>query len=79
MDQGMTTANVVVFFVWARPHDTVAERGIVLSRLPARAGAWEGQFWRVLNGSASPTVAWLERVATVLEVTVADLVQPPRA
>ena len=54
-----------------------AARGIVLSHLPDRCGVGAGHFWRVMGGTASPTVAWLERVAETLSVTVADLVAPP--
>lgn len=54
-----------------------AARGIVLSHLPDRCGVGAGHFWRVMGGTASPTVAWLERVAETLGVTVADLVAPP--
>lgn len=55
-------------------------RGVPITHLPDRAGVGSGHFWRVLNGTASPTVAWLERIASVLEVEVADLVvAPPKA
>ena len=53
-----------------------AAQGIVLSHLPDRCGVGAGHFWRVMGGTASPTVAWLERVAETLGVTVADLVAP---
>ena len=52
-------------------------RGVPITHLPDRAGVGAGHFWRVLNGTASPTVAWLERIAAVLEVDVADLVAAP--
>lgn len=54
-----------------------AERGIVLTHLPDRCGVGAGHFWRVMGGTASPTVAWLERVAETLEVSVSELVAPP--
>jgi transcriptional regulator with XRE-family HTH domain len=53
------------------------QRGIPITHLPDRAGVGAGHFWRVLKGTASPTVAWLERIAAVLEVDVADLVAAP--
>jgi transcriptional regulator with XRE-family HTH domain len=60
-----------------RIRSLAAARGIVLTHLPDRCGVGAGHFWRVLGGTASPTVAWLERVAAVLEVDVAELVAPP--
>ena len=55
-------------------------RNVPITHLPDRAGVGAGHFWRVLNGTASPTVAWLERIAAILEVEVADLVTaPPKA
>ena len=53
------------------------QRGILITHLPDRAGVGAGHFWRVLNGTSSPTVAWLESIAAVLEVEVADLVAMP--
>jgi transcriptional regulator with XRE-family HTH domain len=60
-----------------RIRSLAAARGIVLTHLPDRCGVGAGHFWRVLGGTASPTVAWLERVAAVLEVDVAELVASP--
>lgn len=55
-------------------------RKVPVTHLPHRAGVGTGHFWRVLKGTASPSVAWLERVAAVLEVEVAELVTlPPKA
>ncbi len=74
--------------VSVRPHAAILAkirslavlRDVPLIHLPDRAGVGAGHFWRVLNGTTSPTVAWLERIAAVLEVDVADLVAaPPKA
>ena len=61
----------------ARIRTLAAERGIVLSHLASRAGVADAQLWRVLACSSSPTVAWLERIAETLGVSVAELVAPP--
>ncbi|MEO5728783.1 MAG: helix-turn-helix transcriptional regulator [Byssovorax sp.] len=53
------------------------KRGITITHLPDRAGVGAGHFWDVLKGESSPTVLWLERIAAVLEVQVADLVAMP--
>ncbi len=52
-------------------------RKIAITHLAARAGVGAGHFWKVLKGESSPTVSWLERIADVLEVEVADLVTMP--
>jgi transcriptional regulator with XRE-family HTH domain len=61
----------------ARIRALSARRSIVLSHLAGRAGVSDAQLWRILACQSSPTVAWLERVAETLGVTVADLVAPP--
>ena len=61
----------------AKIRSLAEKRGVPITHLPDRAGVGAGHFWRVLNGTASPTVAWLERIAAVLEVEVADLVAAP--
>lgn len=64
----------------AKIRSLAEQRRMPITHLPDRAGVGAGHFWRVLNGTASPTVAWLERIAAVLEVEVADLVaMPPQA
>lgn len=64
----------------AKIRSLAVKRGVPITHLPDRAGVGTGHFWRVLNGTASPTVAWLERIAAVLEVEVSDLVAvPPKA
>jgi transcriptional regulator with XRE-family HTH domain len=62
-----------------RIRDLAAKRGITVSHLPDRAGVGAGHFWRVMNGSASPSLQWLERIAAALDVEVADLVAPVEA
>jgi hypothetical protein len=61
----------------AKIRSLAGRRGVPITHLPDRAGVGTGHFWRVLNGTASPTMAWLERIAAVLEVEVADLVATP--
>ena len=53
------------------------QRRISITHLPDRAGVGAGHFWEVLKGTSSPTVLWLESIAAVLEVEVADLVAMP--
>lgn len=48
---------------------------VPLSHVPDRAGVSRSHFWDVLRGDKSPTLKWLERVATVLESDVEDLVK----
>lgn len=52
-----------------------SDRGIVLSHLPDRAGVTRSHFWRVLQGDASPTLVWLQKIATALDSDVEDLVR----
>jgi transcriptional regulator with XRE-family HTH domain len=52
------------------------KRGISVTHLPDRADLGAGHFWRVMNGTASPSLQWLERMAAALDVEVADLVAP---
>lgn len=52
-------------------------RRIPITLLAALAGVGEGHFWKVLKGASSPTVRWLKKIATALEVEVADLVTMP--
>ncbi len=62
----------------ARRIRTLAQsRHIPLSHLADRAGAGRTHLFNVLAGRASPTIAWLVRIANVLDVDVAELV--PRA
>jgi transcriptional regulator with XRE-family HTH domain len=44
------------------------EQRVVLSHLPDRAGVSRSHFWDVLKGRKSPTLEWVEKVATSLEV-----------
>jgi transcriptional regulator with XRE-family HTH domain len=61
----------------ARIRDLADERGLALSILADRAGVARGHFFRVLGGYASPTVAWLARLAVVLEVDISAFFPPP--
>ena len=53
-------------------------RAIPLSHLPDRAAVARSHFWDVMAGRKSPTLSWLERIAEVLEVDVAELLSPPK-
>jgi transcriptional regulator with XRE-family HTH domain len=44
------------------------ERGMPMSHLAARAGISRSSLWEVMNGRASPTLDWVQRIAEVLEV-----------
>ncbi len=59
----------------ARRIRVIAEaRKLPLSHLADRAGVVRSHMWRVLAGRASPTVAWLGKIAAVLDVEAADLI-----
>jgi transcriptional regulator with XRE-family HTH domain len=57
----------------ARIRDLADERGLALSILADRAGVARGHFFAVLAGRSSPTVEWLVKIATVLEVDIQEL------
>ena len=61
----------------AKIRSLAKQRRISITHLPARAGVGAGHFWEVLKGTSSPTLHWLESIADVLEVEVADLVAMP--
>ena len=48
-------------------------KNIPLSHLPDRAAVARSHFWEVLGGRKSPTLNWLGRIATALEVDAAEL------
>ena len=48
-------------------------RKIPISHLPDRAAVARSHFWEVLAGRKSPTLAWIGRIATALEVDPAEL------
>ncbi len=52
------------------------EQRVVLSHLPDRAGVSRSHFWDVLKGRKSPTLEWVEKVATSLEVRPEILLHP---
>lgn len=51
---------------------------LVLTHLPDHAGVGRGHFFAVLAGERSPTIAWLAKIASALDVDVSDLVRPRR-
>lgn len=53
-------------------------RGIAITHLPDLAGVGRSSFFNVLAGRGSPTVRWLQLVATALDADVADLTAKSR-
>jgi DNA-binding phage protein len=53
------------------------ERGVALSLLADFAGVSRSHFFDVLAARKTPTLDWLVKVATALDVDVADLLTPP--
>ncbi len=70
----MAPVDVLHRRIARRIREIAKERSILVSHVPDRAGVARGHFWHVLRGTASPTVAWLEQIARVLEVDVEELV-----
>jgi transcriptional regulator with XRE-family HTH domain len=62
--------------VVTRIREVAEERGIPLTHLPDRAGVARSHFWDVLAGRKSPTLAWLAKIATALDVDAGALVAP---
>ena len=49
------------------------EREMPMSHLAGRAGISRSNLWEVMNGRASPTLDWVQRVAEVLDVEPTEL------
>ena len=49
------------------------ERSIPLSHLPDRAAIARSHFWNVMAGKKSPTLRWLGKVASALDVDAEEL------
>jgi hypothetical protein len=62
-----------------RIREVAEKRQIPVTHLPDRAGVGRSHFWEVMAGRASPTLAWLARIAVALDVDVEELVaaSPP--
>jgi transcriptional regulator with XRE-family HTH domain len=60
--------------VAARIRALAAARGLPLSHVADRAGVSRGHFTRVVNRRASPTLAYLVRIARALGVDPLELV-----
>lgn len=58
--------------------ERAASKKIPLKTLAERAGTSPSHLFAVLNGSRSPTLAWLCRVAEVLGCDPGELVKAPR-
>jgi transcriptional regulator with XRE-family HTH domain len=61
--------------VAARIRGLAEARHLPLTHLADRAGVSRKQLWNVLNRDASPTLAWLSKIAAVLEVSILDLLR----
>lgn len=63
-----------------RIREVAEKRRIPVTHLPDRAGVGRSHFWEVMAGRASPTLAWLEKVAAALDVDPGELVaaSPPQ-
>jgi transcriptional regulator with XRE-family HTH domain len=59
-----------------RINELVKRRGMTLSHLPDRAAIARSYFWKIMDGSTSPTLGRLCRIAEALEVDVAELLRP---
>lgn len=60
-----------------RIREIAAKRRIPVTHLPDRAGVARSHFWEVIKGNRSPTLKWIGKVATALDVDVADLFRRP--
>jgi transcriptional regulator with XRE-family HTH domain len=62
-----------------RIREVAEKRQIPVTHLPDRAGVGRSHFWEVMAGRASPTLAWLEKVAAALDLDPGELVaaSPP--
>lgn len=57
-----------------RIREVARKRRIAVTHLPDRAGVGRSHFWEVMAGRASPTLAWLARIAVALDVDAGELV-----
>ena len=56
-----------------RIRDLAKERGIPLTHLADQSGTSRSHLWNILNGTRSPTLEWMARIAAALDVDTADL------
>jgi transcriptional regulator with XRE-family HTH domain len=61
--------------VVARIRELAEKRQIAMTHLPDRAGVARSHFWKVINGTTSPTLRWLAKIAKALGVSAIELVQ----
>jgi len=61
-----------------RLRELIQRRGITMQGLAERAGTSRTYIHAVLNGKKAPTIDWLARMATALEVDVHVLLKPDR-
>jgi len=62
--------------VASRIRELARERRIPLSKLPERVSLARSHFWNVLGGRTCPTLKWLARIASALEVDIGELLVP---
>ena len=60
----------------ANLRERIASRGLSLDTAADLAGVSRRQLYSVLSGDRDATVGWLEKLADVLEVDVAELLKP---
>jgi len=64
--------------VASRIRERAEAKGLPLKTLAAEAGISPSHMFAVLNGSRSPTLGWLCRVAEVLGCDPAEFLRKPR-
>jgi hypothetical protein len=61
-----------------RIREIAEERRIPVTHLPDHADVGRSHFWEVMAGRSSPTLAWLGKIASALDVDTAELVVAAR-
>jgi transcriptional regulator with XRE-family HTH domain len=51
-------------------------KGLYLTHLPDRAGVSHTQFFKILKGTSSPRLSYLEKLADALDEDVSALLKP---
>ena len=72
------TSSAIRTRLATRLREQLERRGVSIVELARRARTARSFVHAVLDGSKSPSLDWLARVAAALGVDVVDLVRPPR-
>jgi transcriptional regulator with XRE-family HTH domain len=64
--------------VAARIRELAADRSLALSHLADRAGVGRTHLGYVMSGKRSPTLSWLVKIASALDVDPIELLREPR-